>query len=188
MLIIIQGFETSRYLGYAHDANTRIKTMRYAQWISGGIYLLFVTLVMVVFNGVEQVSETSVIDLCKIVAPVLSVILVIAAVMSQFSAAVADTIGSGGLISEASQKKITERSSYLLIALGVLLLTWFANIYQIITIASKAFAVYYALEILIAIVTIKHVKQVKARAIKVIVMLAMFLLMLLVIVFGISVE
>jgi len=33
LVILVQGFETSRYLGHAYSAKTRVKTMRAAQWI-----------------------------------------------------------------------------------------------------------------------------------------------------------
>ena len=42
ILIIIQGFETSRYLSQIYSAEIRVKSMKYAQIISGAIYVLFV--------------------------------------------------------------------------------------------------------------------------------------------------
>ena len=39
LVILVQGFETSRYLGDAYDGATRMRTMRYAQWLSTAIYL-----------------------------------------------------------------------------------------------------------------------------------------------------
>ena len=57
MLIIVQGFETSRYLGNAYSTKTRIQTMRYAQWISACIYVLFVGLSIVVFNDIHKIVE-----------------------------------------------------------------------------------------------------------------------------------
>lgn len=149
MLIIIQGFETSRYLGEDYSAELRINTMKYAQWISGVIYLIFVSLSMIVFNDIKSISETSIIDVCHIIAPVMPPLLIIAAVMSQFSAAIADTIGGGGLISETFNKFINTRQSYLLLSLIAIALTWLTNIYEIITIASKAFAIYYTLQVLL---------------------------------------
>ncbi len=41
LLIVVQGFETSRYLGDLYPAELRIKTMRLAQLLSSGIYLLW---------------------------------------------------------------------------------------------------------------------------------------------------
>lgn len=134
--------------------------MRYAQWISAAIYLSFTAVSMVVFNDIQQVSETTVIDLCHIVAPVLPFLLIVAAVMSQFSAAVADTIGSGGLLVESTRQKLSLNDSYLLITLLALLLIWLTNIYEIIVIASKAFSVYYALQIILTLITAWRKKEI----------------------------
>lgn len=188
MLIIIQGFETSRYLGHAYSVKTRIQTMRYAQWISGGIYITYIALTMIVFNDVHNISETTVIDLCRIVAPILPILLVIAAIMSQFSAAVADTVGSGGLLEEATYEKISAKSSYLLISLVGISLTWLTNIYEIITIASKAFAIYYALQLSLSMLATKKTKQIKWRRTAYLFYAALLGLMILVITLGIPVE
>lgn len=188
MLIIIQGFETSRYLSDAYSASTRIRTMRYAQWISGVIYIIFVGLAMVVFNDIHQISATAVIDLSRIVAIVLPALLIIAAVMSQFSAAVADTVGSGGLLTEATRHKISVNNSYLFITLIAIILTWITNIYQIVTIASKAFALYYALQVILSIITIWNRRTTKHKIIKLMLYTSLLILMLLVIFIGIPVE
>lgn len=149
MLIIIQGFETSRYLGEDYSAELRFNTMKYAQWISGVIYVVFVSLSLIVFNDIKSISETSIIDICRVIAPIMPTLLIIAAVMSQFSAAIADTIGGGGLISETFNTFINTKQSYLLLTLIAVALTWLTNIYEIITIASKAFALYYTLQVLL---------------------------------------
>lgn len=44
LLITVQGFETSRYMGDSYDAATRVRSMRYAQWLSSAIYLAFLAL------------------------------------------------------------------------------------------------------------------------------------------------
>ena len=45
LLIVAQGFETSRYLGSEFGAAVSIKTMRSAQLISAAIYLVFFALI-----------------------------------------------------------------------------------------------------------------------------------------------
>ena len=45
-LIVVQGFETPRYLGDEFDAETRIKASRLSQIISTMVYILFVALVL----------------------------------------------------------------------------------------------------------------------------------------------
>jgi hypothetical protein len=151
LIVTVQGFETSRYLGETYDPATRIRSMRFAQFLSSIIYMVYVVLLAYVFVPDTMVlDETSIIDLMKIVAPILPAVLVAAALSAQFSAAVADTSGSGGLVAELSGNRISPRVSYaLLVAMG-LLLTWSLNIFEIISYASRAFALYYALQSLIA--------------------------------------
>ena len=91
-------------------------------------------------------SETGIIDMMKIVAPILPFLLVAAALASQFSAAVADTSGSSGLFAELSRKRISERQAYLLLAVIGIALTWSADIYAIVSYASRGFAIYYGLQ------------------------------------------
>ncbi|VAW39888.1 hypothetical protein MNBD_CHLOROFLEXI01-133 [hydrothermal vent metagenome] len=164
MLLVVQGFETSRYLGEKYDPALRIKTMRWAQLISGVIYIVFVGLATILLTDLPpQIDDTAIIDLVKYIAPVLPSMLVIAALMSQFSAAVADTVGSGGLVLELFGKRISQTQSYVLIIGLAIVLTWAANIFQVITLASRAFALYYLLETVIAWGTAYHLLQGRER-------------------------
>ncbi len=152
ILLIIQGFETSRYLGSEYDAETRIRTMRYAQILSAVIYLLFIGLSLPLLGDFhESRDETAIVALSAIVATVLPAMLIVAAVMSQFSAAVADTAGSGGLLSEFSRRRLTPGLGYVLVATVATILVWSVSIFEIITIASRAFALYYMLQCLVAL-------------------------------------
>lgn len=152
ILLIIQGFETSRYLGSEYDVDRRIRTMRYAQILSGAIYLLFIGLSLPLLGDFhESRNETAIIEFSAMVAGVLPAMLIVAAVVSQFSAAVADTAGSGGLISEFSRHRLTPRLGYLLVATVAIVLIWSASIFEIITTASRAFAFYYLLQCVVAL-------------------------------------
>ena len=164
MLLVVQGFETSRYLGDEFDAPLRIRSMRDAQLISAVIYIIFVGLATILLTDLPaKVDETAIIDLVKIVAPILPPMLVIAALMSQFSAAVADTIGSGGLIVELTRKRVGLAQSYALIIGLSIVLTWTANIFEVISLASRAFAVYYLMETISAWITARHTLQGRSR-------------------------
>ena len=152
ILLIIQGFETSRYLGARYDAETRIRTMRYAQILSGVIYLLFIGLSLPLLGDFhQQRDETAIITLSAMVAAVLPAMLIVAAVMSQFSAAVADTAGSGGLLSETSRRLLAPGPGYALVAAMATALVWSATIFEIIAFASRAFAFYYLLQCVVAL-------------------------------------
>ncbi|MGJ8603329.1 MAG: hypothetical protein ACSHXH_04310 [Marivita sp.] len=151
LIVTVQGFETSRYLGATYDAQTRIHSMRLAQGISTGIYCVYIVLLTyAVRSDPNALNETAIIDLMQVVAPILPLLLVTAALSAQFSAAIADTSGSGGLIAEVTKGRITEKPAYVgLIGIG-LFLTWSANIFEIISYASRAFALYYAIQSAIA--------------------------------------
>lgn len=151
LIITVQGFETSRYLHEAYDAETRIRTMRRAQWLSTAIYLIYVAFAGLDFAATSlPLKETAIIGMMQPIATVLPVLLVVAALAAQFSAAVADTNGCGGLTQEMTCGRISSRLTYVALAALALGLTWGADIYQIISYASRGFAVYYALQCAIA--------------------------------------
>ncbi|TWT65447.1 hypothetical protein Pan14r_49920 [Crateriforma conspicua] len=58
LVITVQGFETSRYLGGEFDAPTRIRTMKLSQWISTAIYMGYILLVMLCFTDVACSPKT----------------------------------------------------------------------------------------------------------------------------------
>lgn len=151
LIVTVQGFETSRYLGASYDASQRIRSMKLAQWLSTGIYCVYILFLTYAFNSaLTPVDETAIIDLMVVVAPILPLLLVAAALSAQFSAAIADTSGSGGLIAEVTREVIPERYAYALLVVIGIGLTWEANIFEIISYASRSFALYYALQSLIA--------------------------------------
>ncbi len=151
LLITVQGFETSRYLGSYYSARERIQSMLLAQGVTTAIYMVYICLLAYVFElGAGKLTETSIIDMMRLVAPILPALLVVAALSAQFSAAIADTGGSGGLVSEITSNRVSARQAYaMLFAIG-LILTWSADIFQIIAYASRAFAIYYTLQASIA--------------------------------------
>ena len=151
LIVTVQGFETSRYLGATYDSHTRIKSQRWAQWISSAIYMIYIVLLAYVFpRGELKLTETAIIDMMEIVAPILPALLVAAALAAQFSAAVADTSGAGGMAAELTNNRIEPRIGYAAVTGVGLFLTWSANIFEIISYASRAFAIYYALQAPIA--------------------------------------
>ncbi|WP_271272247.1 hypothetical protein [Aliamphritea hakodatensis] len=151
-LIVVQGFETPRYLGEQYPADLRIQASRQSQLISASIYILFVLLAMPLVPSLNGVfDDHSLITLAGLSAfGFLPAAVIFAAVLSQFSAAVADTLAASGNLSEISAKRISAPVSYLLIAGFALLLTWSADTFEILALASRAFAAYYALQCLVA--------------------------------------
>ncbi len=151
LLVTVQGFEISRYMGAEYDAGTRIRSMRYAQWLSAAIYMLYILfLTFLYLPGQGELSETSIIAFTALVAPILPILLIAAALSAQFSAAVADTGGAGGLVAEVSGGRVPARAVYALLAGAGLTMTWGMSVFEIITYASRAFAFYYALQSVLA--------------------------------------
>ena len=77
-------------------------------------------------------SQTGIIDMMERVAPVLPVLLVVAALAAPFGAALADTSGSGGLIEKTSGLRLPARVGYALLAGTAIALTWSADLFAII--------------------------------------------------------
>lgn len=148
LVILVQGFETSRYLGDAYNADTRIKTMRWAQLLATGIYLSFILLITSFFTHTlpDAGGETAIIDMLRPVGLAVSPVIIITALASQLSAAVADTNGAGGLLAEALGGRIKVRIGNLITAMAAIAIIWLVDIYQLITWASKMFVAYYGLQ------------------------------------------
>lgn len=150
-LIVVQGFETPRYLGRRFDTWTRIRASRWSQYLSLGIYLAIVGLalpIVPVLNG--KYADNSLIRLAAEVSVLLSAPLVAAAAMSQFSAAVADTVAGAANLEEVSGRRMTERIGYLLVGGAAMALAWTGSTFTVIALASRAFALYYLLQCLVA--------------------------------------
>ncbi len=159
-VIIVQGFETTRYLGDEYDPQTRVRACRNAQIISTVVYLIFVALATPLMHFLsDTVSENALMSLAKIVAIWLPVPLVAAAVLSQFSAATADTIGASGNILEFFRHHIGEKATYILICVFAIVLTWTSSTLEILALASRAFAFYYLMQSMVALSITKSPPQ-----------------------------
>lgn len=80
LIVTVQGGEASlysRYLGADYDAETRIRSMRFAQLLSAAIYMIYIGLLANVFKaGQLEPDETAIIGMMEVVAPILPVLLV----------------------------------------------------------------------------------------------------------------
>lgn len=190
LLITVQGFETSRYLGRSYPAAVRIRSMLFAQMIAFAIYLIYVSLLSTGFPMASvPISETAIIDLMAQVSEMLPILLIIAALSSQFSAAVAVTGSSGGLVEELTHGKVAPRHGYVLIVFAGVLLTWLSDVFSIISFASRAFALYYALQSAIAAKRAWHGEELAwQRVLRVAFFLALCLMGFLVLALGVPVD
>jgi len=165
LLIVVQGFETSRFMEDEYDSETRIKTMRYAQWIAGAVYIVFFALMTCLFRflGTDR-GITAVIGLVGNVAVVLPIMLTVGAVASQFSASVADSVGGAGLLEDIANRRLSLQHAYPLIALVSITIVWSTNVFQIITLASRAFALFYLVQTCVALSIAIEKRELKHRA------------------------
>ena len=154
ILLVVQGFETSRFLGEKYSAEVRVRSMRRAQLISGVLYVVSVIALMPIVQhlDLENIQIAEIVSATGLAATALPLMLIVAAIMSQFSAAVADTAGAGCLASESSRGKISANRGYLVVSVFAIILVWTADLLEIISFASRAFALYYLLQCVIAIV------------------------------------
>ena len=151
-LIVVQGFETTRYLGDTFSADTRVRASRWSQFISSGVYLLFIAMSLPLVHTLNgNYDDNSLIQLAAAASPLLVAPLVIAAAMSQFSAAVADTLAATGNLEEVTHHQLRLRFATILVGGGAIALTWTADTLEIVALASRAFAFYYLLQCLVAI-------------------------------------
>ncbi len=159
-LIVVQGFETSRYLQEEFDTESRIRSCRLSQIISTSVYLVFIALATPLMHFLGgKAQDNALIMLAGKASALLTIPLVAAAVMSQFSAAVADMLGGGGNMAEASKNRINGKLAYVIICGGAIVLTWSASTLEIVAIASRAFAFYYMLQCVVALIVSKNPGQ-----------------------------
>jgi len=164
LLIVVQGFETSRFLGSEHPAEERVKTMRWAQLIAGAIYLCFVTLMLPLLDGASLGQDvTAIVGLVAPVAGVLPTLVVVTAVGSQFSASVADDAGCAGLVATFTSADFARKWGYLLIGACTITLTWVTDVFAVISLASRAFALFYALQCAVSALTAHGRKDAPGR-------------------------
>ncbi|MBT8117748.1 MAG: hypothetical protein KJO66_07950 [Gammaproteobacteria bacterium] len=165
ILLVVQGFETSRFLGEKYSAKMRVRTMRRAQLISGVLYVVSVIALMPIVQHLDlaHIRIADIVAATGLAATVLPLMLIVAAIMSQFSAAVADTVGAGCLASESSSGKLSTNRGYLVVSFFAILLVWTADLLEIITFASRAFALYYLLQCIVALIACRHYYESLAR-------------------------
>lgn len=151
MLMVTQGFETTRFMGGHYSKAIRINAARYSQWIATVIYIGFIGLTCPLFLEfpIVELNETTISQTMGQVVMVLPVMLLVAATASQLSAALADTIGGGGLLKELIPVKLGDNIFYMAIVFLAIILIWSADVFQIINYASKGFGAYYLLQVLI---------------------------------------
>ncbi len=159
IVITVQGFETVRYLGDAFDGPTRILASRVAQLVAASIYIGFVAAATPAMGlGTAAGADDTLLDITDRVAPLLALPLALSALLSQFSAAVADTAAADGNLRGLSTW-MTGARPYLIGGAAAAALAATVPTYTIIAIASRAFSAYYAFQAVIALRTCQGIPR-----------------------------
>jgi hypothetical protein len=125
---------------------------RWAQIIATVVYIVFVGLALpVAYKLHGQYGDNSLIQLAAFAAGILVIPLVVAAALSQLSAAVADTMAAAGNLEEVTHQHFKQKYAYLWIGGAAIALTWSSDTYQLLAIASRSFAFYYLLQYMVGI-------------------------------------
>lgn len=153
IVITVQGFETVRYLGDEFDAETRVWASRIAQLVAASIYVGFVAVATPLMGlGTPAGADNTLLDITGRVAPLLALPLALSAVLSQFSAGIADTVAADGNLRKLSGWMRGLRP-YLASGMAAIILAATVPTYTIVAVASRAFAAYYALQAVLALPT-----------------------------------
>jgi hypothetical protein len=186
MLLIVQGFETTRYLGKDYSAAERSRGLLIAQAIAAVIYILFVPLAAPLAVDLTQAAdETAIITIVGRAAFGLAPALSVAAIFSQFGAAVADTVGTGGILEQETRGKIRRRMGYVIVTGLAVVLIWTQDVFSVLTLASRSFALYYAFQAAMATILVYDQPQIRRRTVKLVLFPLLALIMVLIAIFAI---
>lgn len=85
LFVLVQGFESSRYIGAYFSADMRTNTMRSAQYISSTVYVLFVAFSLILFALAKAPANvTAIFVVSKQVSVFLPFLIMAAALGSQY--------------------------------------------------------------------------------------------------------
>lgn len=163
VIISVQGFETSRYLGDEYTSEVRVTTSRLSQLLSSAFYIAFVALCMPLMATATPgaAPDGTLLGIVERAAPLLALPLAVTGVFSQFSAAIADLVTGAGNIEEFSRRRVSTAVAYIVLGAVGVTVVWAFSTLSLVAVASRAFAVFYALQCLTAMLT---ARTMRARA------------------------
>ena len=86
-----------------------------------------------------------------LVAAPLSVFVLVGALASQLSGAVADSIGSAGLLNKVSRRRLSIPAAFAVASALAVAVVWLTDPFEVVAVASRCFALFYALQCVIAL-------------------------------------
>ncbi len=151
IVITVQGFETVRFLGDQFDAATRVRASRVAQIGAAVVYLLLVAAATpLMHSATGGPPDGDLLELVTRVAGFLALPIVLCAVLSQFSAATADTVAADGNVREDPGVHVPPSVVVTLVGIAAGLLAAGLPTFTLVAVASRAFAAYYGIKAIVA--------------------------------------
>jgi hypothetical protein len=149
--VLVQGFESSRYIGAYFSAETRTKTMRSAQYISSAAYVLFVAFSLILFALVKAPANvTAIFVVSKQVGVFLPFLIMAAALGSQLSAILNDTESRTEILARQAGDRLPRQWTFPLFLVPAILVVLLTDVASVVALASRVFAAYYLVQALIA--------------------------------------
>ena len=165
LLIVVQGFETTRFTGEDFNPETRQRAMWIAQVVSGSIYIVFFILLSPLLAELSQGNGVAaIITVSAAVTTLLPLSLTVAAAASQFSASIADSLGEAGLVANLTGGHVDQRHAFPLMALVGIGILAAMDVNGVIALASRAFALFYALQCVVACQAARHRPEDKGKS------------------------
>jgi hypothetical protein len=151
LFVLVQGFESARYIGAYFSPEERVKTMRSAQYISSVIYVLFVAFSLILFATVKAPNNvTAIFTVSEQVSVFLPFLIMAAAVGSQLSAIVNDTETRTEMLARQVGDRLPRQWTFPLFLVPAILVVLLTEVSSVVALASRVFAAYYMSQALIA--------------------------------------
>jgi hypothetical protein len=151
LFVLVQGFESSRYIGAYFSADERVRTMRSAQYISSAVYVVFVLFSLVLFAGVMVPhNATAIFEVSEQVSVFLPFLIMAAALGSQLSAIVDDTQTRSEMLVGQLGDRLPRQWTFPLFLVPAILVVLLTDVSSVVALASRVFAAYYLSQALIA--------------------------------------
>ena len=151
LFVLVQGFESSRYIGAYFSADMRTKTMRSAQYISSVVFVLFVAFSLILFETVKvPANVTAIFEVSKQVSVFLPFLIMAAALGSQLSAIVNSTESVTEILARQAGDRLPRQWTFPLFLVPAILVVLLTDVASVVALASRVFAAYYLLQAFIA--------------------------------------
>ncbi len=148
LFAMVQGFEAARYIGVRFAAETRISSMRIAQYLSTAVFTLLVLSLMVLFLPPQtEVDGTAIFIASEQIGDALPWLLLLAAIGSQTAAIIGATSSRSDMLVTA---KVPRRITFLAILIPAILVLLLTDINVAVNLASRVFAAYFLVQAVLA--------------------------------------